>query len=157
MSTPPEGDSESSCNEVIDDEISTRCRATFGDRMQLLVTGPNHISLPRQQKKLAFTLEDVLTQKECEALICSAEETGFMPAGLGASGLQEVNTTVRNSYRILADDRRGPCDVTFENKVVAVSQVAVVVAVAARTESYSCGLGWPLGDRPHRTTPLSAV
>merc|ERR1712070_58153 len=73
--------------------------------MQLLVTGPNHISLPRQQKKLAFTLEDVLTQKECEALICSAEETGFMPAGLGASGLQEVNTTVRNSYRILADDR----------------------------------------------------
>ena len=68
--------------------------------------GPNVIRLPlkRDQKKLAFTLENVLRTEECRRLIDAAEDKGFGVAGLGTQKTQLVNTALRDSGRLIVDD-----------------------------------------------------
>ena len=67
-------------------------------------TGPHAIALPRGQQKLAFTLEHVLSDLECEELMRAAEAIGFGEAGLGGAGQQEVNADVRSSGRLISED-----------------------------------------------------
>jgi len=70
------------------------------------IQGPNRLLLPldRDSGKLAFTLENVLSPCECEALINAAESSGFASAGLGAAGEQEVVSELRDSGRLISND-----------------------------------------------------
>jgi hypothetical protein len=65
---------------------------------------PHTLSLPRQQKKLAFTLEHVLSADECAELMAAAESFVFTPAGVGGSGQQVVVTDVRSGCRLISED-----------------------------------------------------
>lgn len=80
----------------------SRLRGILGSRTQ--VQGPNHILLPRSQRKFAFALESVLRAKECDALVEASEHIGFHVAGVGGEMKQVVNTDVRSSFRLLSDD-----------------------------------------------------
>ena len=78
------------------------------------MTGPHHITLPSTkhggppQNKLAFTLENVFSAAECQALMKAAESLeggkGFRAAGLGGSGKQEVVSEFRSSFRLISVD-----------------------------------------------------
>lgn len=70
------------------------------------IHGPNSIHLPlaRDNQKLAFTLENILSLGECERLISGAEALGFGAAGLGRAGEQTVATQFRDSARIIVED-----------------------------------------------------
>eukprot|EP00092_Neocalanus_flemingeri_P010558 GFUD01011374.1.p1 GENE.GFUD01011374.1~~GFUD01011374.1.p1 ORF type:complete len:247 (+),score=49.68 GFUD01011374.1:116-856(+) len=58
------------------------------------------------QKKLAFVLDHVLSEEECEALIEETSEKGYEPALLNVGGgAQVLATDVRNSERCIIDSK----------------------------------------------------
>ena len=60
----------------------------------------------RPSEKVAFTLDQVFTPNECSSLIAASESLpgGFKPAGIGASGKQEVTRHLRDSDRLISLD-----------------------------------------------------
>jgi len=90
------------CNAVVG-PVSAMCPAgSFSETSH--VTGPTWIVLPRRQQKLAFTLENVFSESECDALRLGAEARGFTPAGIGAGSQQQVVTEIRSCFRLISED-----------------------------------------------------
>lgn len=85
--------------------VSAAARLVWNDRRSS-ISGPRRIALPLRSDsaKLAFTLEHVLGVDECERLIRAAESVGFSQAGLGRSGEQVVDTTLRDCSRLITED-----------------------------------------------------
>lgn len=54
--------------------------------------------------KACFVLKGVLSSAECEALIKQSETTGYDAALINTSGGQVMDTSVRNSGRVIMDD-----------------------------------------------------
>mmetsp|Transcript_43047 Transcript_43047/g.71557 ORF Transcript_43047/g.71557 Transcript_43047/m.71557 type:complete len:308 (-) Transcript_43047:81-1004(-) len=110
------------CNDVcgpISEQLAAFRHATKAPPIKKDITLPGLVSLfdwdqdsthrvrVRPNRKLAFTLDGVLTPAECNKLIAAAEGTGsFQPAGVGSSGKQEVSRTVRTSDRLISEDPR---------------------------------------------------
>ncbi|KAF9971399.1 hypothetical protein BGZ73_005663 [Actinomortierella ambigua] len=87
--------------------------------------------LPRRAKIgsiLAFTLQDVFTEKECQALIQASENQGYEPAKVNMGSHEELIPEYRKSLRCIIDDhefarkvweRVGPfIPATFANRPV---------------------------------------
>lgn len=68
------------------------------------VASPINLPLQRDRSKLAFTIENVLSPVECQTLITEAEKISFGKAGLGSSGGQVAETSVRDSGRLICED-----------------------------------------------------
>jgi len=70
----------------------------------------NYVNLPNSDGfntgKLAFTLDHVLSDEECERLIEATETRGYTKAlvNIGGNGKQMCNTKVRDSSRCIVDD-----------------------------------------------------
>ena len=63
------------------------------------------IVLPDNCKKLAFILDNVLSEDECEALIQETSDKGYEKAPLIGGDSQILDTTVRNSQRCIIDSK----------------------------------------------------
>ena len=64
------------------------------------------LRLPDSQHKLAFTLDNVLTQEECHQLICQASEQGYEAAQINVGGGHQVLATdVRKGERCIIDSK----------------------------------------------------
>ena len=64
-----------------------------------------HRARVRDNPKVAFTLDGVLTRNECQTLITAAEATGgFQPAGIGTGSKPTVSKTIRDSDRVITED-----------------------------------------------------
>merc|ERR1712012_908236 len=64
------------------------------------------IRLPADETKLAFLLDNVLTDDECRTLIKETESIGYEPALLNIGGGNQVlETGVRNSERCILDSK----------------------------------------------------
>ena len=62
------------------------------------------VNLPQGQGRLAFILDNILTEAECQDLIRRTEDQGYEPALLNVGpGRQELVTEVRNSERCIMD------------------------------------------------------
>jgi len=68
---------------------------------------PHFIKLPEPSDagKIAFTLENVFSKKECEGLIALTEERGYLPALINiGGGREQLMQDIRNNDRCIVDD-----------------------------------------------------
>merc|ERR1711936_484244 len=64
------------------------------------------IILPDKREKLAFTLDNVLSEDECKALIEETQDKGYEAAQLNVGGGRQILATdIRNSKRCIIDSK----------------------------------------------------
>jgi hypothetical protein len=92
---------QTNCNEVVE-AVSKQfpLRSASG---QCNIKKTNLSLQGRNNNKLAFTLDGVLTSIECQGLIAAAEKHGFQRAGLGSSRKQTISGH-RTGGRLISDD-----------------------------------------------------
>ena len=58
----------------------------------------------RDHHKVCFTVRNVLSPAECQALIDLSESVGYAPALLNNGDGESLETDIRNSWRAIIDD-----------------------------------------------------
>jgi len=96
-STPP--NIQSAANDI---SIATKLQLEMGEKPQ-----PIDLLLPWEEKLVAAVIPDLLSTKECKAIIEVCEESGFDQALLNVGGGREVlSTNFRKSLRCIIDDKK---------------------------------------------------